>query len=175
MAYTKRKPVVMIGKDGSMLGYFENGVPEASEILRSKRSNIYHAIKFGKFHKGKKWMYEEDYRKFYFQMRTEDLSYSFKQWKSDKAHKIWESMTEDSRERRGKKISETLKQHIAEGKDYQKRAALARRKPVLCVTTGETFPSLMDFCERYSTHQANASRAAKNGTRIKGVVITYIK
>lgn len=165
----------MISKDGGVLAYFENGVPEAAEALHSKRSNIYHAIKFGKLHKGKKWMYEEDYREFYLQMRTGDLSYSFKQWKSEKAHKIWKSMTEQSREERGRKISEKLKQHIADGKDYQKRAALARRKPVLCVTTGETFISLMDFCERYHIHQANASKAIKNGTRIKGVVITYIK
>lgn len=165
----------MIGKDGEVLVYFENGVPEAAKTLHSKRTNIYHAIKFGRLHKGKKWMYEEDYLKFFEQMRTEDLSYSFKQWKSDKANKAWKSMTEQIREERGRKISEKLKQHIADGKDYQKRAALARRKPVLCVTTGETFISLVDFCERYHTHQANACKAIKNGTRIKGVVITYIK
>lgn len=165
----------MISKDGGVLAYFENGVPEAAEALGSIRTNIYRAIKFGRLHKGKKWMYEEDYRKFFEQMRTEDLSYSFKQWKSDKAHKSWANMTESSRKERSRKISEKLKQHIADGKDYQKLAALARRKPVLCVTTGETFLSLVDFCERYHTHQANACRAIKNGTRIKGVVITYIK
>ena len=165
----------MISKDGGVLAYFENGVPEAAEALGSIRTNIYRAIKFGRLHKGKKWMYEEDYRKFFEQMRTDDLSYSFKQWKSDKAHKSWANMTESSRKGRSQKISATLKQHIADGKDYQKRAALARRKPVLCVTTGETFLSLVDFCEKYHTHQSNACKAVKNGTRIKGVVITYIK
>lgn len=65
------------------------------------------------------------------------------------------------------------REHI--GDDLLFKPSRRRCQPILCVTTGETFPSVYAFAKRYSLDRSRVYNALSSGYRIRGMQVRRIE
>lgn len=147
-----------------MSGY--DNVQEAARINRSSPNNIWLAINKGTFHHKHKWMWEEDYRKFWFEGRTDELRNSFKEFRSKVAKEVHQNMSEDRKEQ--------WKKNLSESKKRRNEAMPEHKNPLLCVTTGEVFPSQAHLARILGVTASAVSHAARTGYKVGGKAVVRI-
>ena len=137
-------PIVAIDADGSMCGYFD-GIVYAARKYHLTAGKISEACKTGRIYYGLKWMYDEEYRKLWLEGRTHELAFKRTKYnqpmkKGTTAFKPMSEWSEESRQRRKKKYSETAYRLVHD--PNCRFGKVTSRKPVLCVTTGTEYPSI---------------------------------
>ena len=170
----RKRPIVSIDEQGNVFGYYESST-EAAKGLGMILANLHRAVRKGTLCKGKKWMYEADYREYWMQGRTHELAYTEHEIRSQRAIRSWRRVSPEERKERGRLIS---KAHHASPKVQKmdtSAAVAATSRPVICINTGERFSSIAKCARSLGVSPSGVQRALKEGKRIKGFVIAYIK
>lgn len=165
----KKVAVVSLNAKGEVLGYYES-MKEAGRAAGVDPCTISNAVRMGVWCRKHLWMYEEDYRKHWMNGDVSKLGRSYKEYRKEVQRKRLETMGEEGRLRWKQKHSERRKAYLREHPD----SIISPRKPVFCVTTGEVFESASAFARHYNTHPSNTCRSARDGGRIKGMIVKYI-
>lgn len=169
----RKVPVVAVNNSGGVAGYYSS-IAEAARINGFSESSIHHAITSGGTSYRLKWMKEEDYRSLWEEGRTDELKYSYRQMKSERARKGWSSTSGKDRSERIAKISRSRKKLVRERPEVMDKAVKAHRKPVMCVSTGECFDSIKAFADRYGLNRISVTVAIRNGHRTGGLIVKKI-
>ena len=159
---------------GEIIGYFESST-QAAKCHGVFLSNLHRALRKGSLYRGRKWMYEEEYRDYWMQRRTKELSYTEHEIRSRRAAKSWSKLTPEQRKERGRLISKGLRASAKVQQFDAKAAWTATSRPVMCVNTGERYPSIAKCARSIGASPAGVAQALKVGRKIKGFIITYIK
>lgn len=165
----KGKPVVAVNSKGEVVGAYRN-VQEAARVNSSQQNNIYKAISQKTYHKKVMWMWEEEYRTYWMEGRTDELRHSYREWKRDMMLKHFRDKPQGELETWKKNISASRKEYVKTHPDSMP----CRRKKLLCVTTGEIYQSAVEFARKHDTVPSNVSHAARTGHRVKGMVVKFI-
>ncbi len=169
-----KHPVVAVKPDGSMGGYFEF-IRDACLIYGMDRHSITDSCKRGTICFGFRWMYEEEYRKYWLQGRTHELAYKLDpnrdrrtyHWK--KGHhcgsNVW---SKETKEKVYKRIAEVSRQRAADpnskwGKGWD------NLKPVRCVNTGREYKSIKEAAADVGLRPSHISGAISRGGKVHGL------
>lgn len=163
------RPVVALSRKGEVIGYYES-MRDAARMNDLCYSFIFKAIHQDMYVHGIRWMLEEEYRKYWYDGRTDELKYSPRQRNSDAMKKAWQRMSAETKERRARRISETKK---LRGSEYMAGAVQARRKKVYCVTTGREYPSCREYADAIGVEPNKASAAIRAGKEVRGMLAVY--
>ena len=161
----KGKAIVAINGKGEIVSGYDN-VQEAARINHSHPNNIWLAIQKGTFHHKHKWMWEEDYRTLWFEGRTDELRHSFKEFRSRTVKKGRQSMSKDRKEQ--------WKKNLSESKKRRNEPMPEHKSPLLCVTTGEVFPSQVHLARILGVAASAVSHAVRTGYKVKGMAVVKI-
>lgn len=164
------RPVVAINTKGEVIGYYKS-MSEASRMNNLYFSLIYKATHKGMYVHGIRWMFEEEYRKYWLYGRTAELQYSKAQRNSEGMKKAWSRRTKEERELIRMKIRETKK---AKGPEYIEKAVQARRKRVYCITNGKVYNSCKEYAEDIGMSPEWTSNAIRLGRKAGGYLAVYI-
>lgn len=168
----RKRPVVSVDEQGNVFGYYESST-EAAKCLGMQVANFHRAVRKGMLCKGKKWMYEADYREYWMQGRTHELAYTEHEIRSQRAIRAWRRVTPEERRERGRLISKAHHASPKVKKMDTSAAVAANSMAVMCINTGERFPSIAQCARSLRLSPAGVQRALKEGKRIKGYVITH--
>lgn len=161
--------MVAINGKGEMICGYRN-VQEAARINHSHPVSIYYALKNRTFHHKHLWMWEEDYRPYWFEGRTAELANSFWEFRSKAVKKGHGRMNEERKLQWKRNLSRTKKQKLRD-----KLVSMPEHKTrLLCVTTGEVFESMTAFARKYNVTPSAVSHAAKTGQKVSKKVVTKI-
>lgn len=169
----KEKPIVSIDGKGEIAGYFES-TAQAARCLGMYVANLHRAVRKGRLCKGKKWMYESDYRDYWMEGRTNELAYSEHEIRSQRAARAWSRLTPDQKKERGKLISKAHRASAKVQNSDTTAAYKATSRAVMCVSTGERFESIAKCARGIGASPSGVARALKEGKRIKGFIVKYI-
>lgn len=169
----RKVPVVALKNNGDVAGYYTS-IAEAARINGFSETGIHHAITSGGTSHRLKWMRESDYRKIWEERRTDELKYSYKQIKSDRARRSWSNASAEKRARRASNISKSRRKLVKERPEVMLEAIKAHRQPVLCVSTGECFESIKSFSDTYGLNRVSTTGAIRNGHRPGGMIVKKI-
>ena len=76
---SSRRKIVAVDKDGSMAGCFDS-IKDLAEQHKLTKHHIVRSCKTGKLYRGVRWMYEEDYHRYWLNGQTALLSYERPDW-----------------------------------------------------------------------------------------------
>ena len=168
------KAVVAVNSKGNIAGAYKS-ISEAARINGFDRSAIGHAISTGCLSYKLRWMLEPDYRKLWFEGRTSELCYSFRQVAAEIGKKRWSNASEEARKRWRKSLSEAAKRKLKEHPEMLEKMNKAFCKPVLCITTDEVFESASAFARAYGSNPMVVSHNIRNGHKVWGkYAVKYI-
>lgn len=173
MGGSPKVPIVAVSEKGDAVGYYES-VSEAARTNRIFRRLITESLRTGKPYKGFKWMRESEYRDLWFEGRTDELSFSCKEMRSEEAVRRWKNLTKEQRESRRRNMSEARKRLAQERPDIMEPSREAHRQPVLCINTGECFNSIVEMAKAYGLNPASVRSSAARGYGNKGYIIKRI-
>ena len=166
--------VIAIGRDGEAMSYYES-IAEAARINGLSDTAIHHAMTSGGMCHGIRWMREPEFREMWMQGRTSELGYSPKQIRSDVIRKTWESMTAERRRQRCRNISAARKQSVKRNPKCMEAARKSHMRPVICVTTGEKFESIVALAAKYGLNRGTVTNNLRSGYKSKGMIIKYLE
>lgn len=170
----EKKAVVAISSKGNIAGAYES-ISEAARINGFDTSGISHALSKDYTYKKFKWMLESEYRKLWFEGRTDELCYTLHQRASDKVRRRWRNATEEERNSWRKSMSESAKRRMQELPGAMEQVRKAHCKPILCVNTDEVFDSVTAFSKVYGALPNVVSTAARKGYKVWGkLTVKYI-
>lgn len=169
----KKIPIVSVDEKGEMAGYFDS-TAQAARCLGMHLGNLHRAVRKGRICKGKRWMYESDYRDYWMEGRTGELAYSEHEIRSQRAVRSWNRLTPEQKKERGRLISKAHRASAKVRNSDTTAAWKATSRAVMCVNTGERFESISNCARSLGVSPSGASRALREGKRIKGYVIKYI-
>ena len=169
-----KHPVVAVKPDGSMGGYFEF-IRDACLIYGMDWHSITDSCKRGTICFGFRWMYEEEYRKYWLQGRTHELAYKLDpnrdrrtyHWK--KGHhcgsNVW---SKETKEKVYKRIAEVSRQRAADP-DSNWGKGWDNLKPVRCVNTGREYKSIKEAAADVGLRPSHISGAISRGGKVHGL------
>lgn len=170
----RKRPIVSVDEQGEIVSYYES-TSEAAKLLGMHLANLHRAVRKGTICKGRKWMYEAEYREYWMQGRTGELAYSEHEIRSQRAVRSWSRLSPERRKEMGRLISKGLRVSPKVRQFDGKSAWSVTSQPVMCVNTGERFDSIKKCAKGLGISAAGIQKALKEGHRIKGFVITHIK
>ena len=152
----KKRAIVALKCDGSMAGWFEC----AGDVRKvgCVPSSVLHSLRTGKLYRCIKWMYDDDYKKYFNSGRTSELAYTLKEgfkhgmksWREEKPHHF----TEESLERIRQQARITGRLGKGKPKPWMRVAIAVRNK-----NTGEElyFECMNDAAKYFDTNHQNIS------------------
>ena len=167
----RKHPVVAVKPDGSMGGYFEF-IKDACDIYGMDRHSITDSCRRGTICYGFRWMYDEDYRRYFEQQRTHELAYTldpnrdrltyhFK--KGHKAGNGRDRMSPETLQRLARQTAEHTRRMHREGKFPHPT------KPCKCLSTGRSYPSVKAAAADLGLNPAHISAAISRGGTVHGL------
>lgn len=165
--------IIAVGRNGEALSYYES-IAEAARMNGISDTAIHHAMTSGGMCHGIRWMREPEFREMWMQGRTSELEYSPGQIRSDVIRKIWEAMPKERRIQRCRNISEAKKRLVKSNPECMEAARKAHIRPVICITTGERFESIVAFARKYGLNRGTVTNNLRNGYRTNGMIIQYL-
>lgn len=169
----QKVPIVSVDEKGEVFGYYDS-VSDAARLSGICRRYITESLRIGRPRKGYKWMRESEYRKLWFEGRTDELSFSYRQMRFDAKVKAWRNLTEEQRKIRSRRLSESRKRLARERPEVMEPSRESHRQPTLCVNTGECFKSVVDLSKAYGFKPSSVRTCVSRGLRHKGCIIKYI-
>lgn len=169
----QKVPIVSVDEKGDIYGYYES-VSEAAQLSGINRRYITDSLRIGRPRKGYRWVRESEYRKLWFEGRTDELSFSYKQMRFDAKVKAWRGLTEEQRKNRSRRLSESRKRIVKERPEIMEPSREAHRRPVLCINTGECFRSVVELGRTYGLNPSSVRSCISRGQRNKGYIVKYI-
>ena len=168
------RPVVSITPSGEINGYFES-LSEAGRLHGSDIHGVWKALNYGSYFRKMRWMYEEDYRKYWMEGRTSELAYNRKKERAEKIRQGMAKQSAETKARAGKLKSEASKRWARENPEKSKEVYVTRKyRRCRCLTTGEEFESIKECAEKHGLRLESLRHAFKlRGGRHKGKV--YIR
>ena len=172
-----KHPVVAIKPDGSIAGYFDF-IKDAVEKYGMDRHSITDSCKRGTICRGLKWMYEEDYRKYYMECRTNELAYTLDPNRDRytyhfcKGHHAGNGLRKrkaEDQQKHKQKFFEMVKRLRQEGK------IKPRFKPVLCVNTNQRYNSIKECSQALNIPSCYISYSVHNYRPILGMRFRLIE
>lgn len=168
----RKHAVVAVKPDGSMGGFFEF-IRDACTIYGMDRHSITNSCRRGTICFGFRWMYEEEYHKYWLQGRTHELAYQLDperdrrtyRWK--KGHSAGngrDRMSAEIKERLSRQSAETMTRLHREG-----RIPSPPLKPVRCLTTGTDYPSVKAAAAATGLNPCHISGAIARDGKIHGL------
>ena len=154
----KGRAVVAIDYKGEIVGAYDN-VSEAAQINGSHKNNIYKALSERIYHRKVLWMWEEDYRDYWMEGKTDELRNSFRAKKRKSMQEAIKRRTEEKTVLWKSNISASRKKYIKENPDCMPK----RNKKVLCVTTGKTYESATALAKELGVPLCNVSQSIRQG------------
>lgn len=157
--------VVSVNPDGTVDAVY-NSAAEAAKDLNFDKSTINRYCRTGKIGMGKKWFYEEDFRKAYMNCEFEKLRFTLpddydpKRRYFHKGHQHgngWERKSEAHKEWMRRTGRELVRQINKRGLNV--KSAHKQRKPVVCITDGREFPSIHHAAEYYGLSDSHVRSA----------------
>lgn len=168
-----KKPIVAVNEKGEAASYYES-VSQAAMVNGVFRRGITESLKTGAPYKGFKWMLESAYRELWFKGKTASLAFSCSRMRSDIALRRWRNMSDEKKKERSVKLSKARKKLISQRPEVMEPSRRVHRQPVLCVNTGECFPSIADLAKAYGLNPSSARTASYRGMKVKGYIIKRI-
>lgn len=172
-----KHPVVAIKTDGSIAGYFDF-IKDAVEKYGMDRHSITDSCKRGTICRGLKWMYEEDYRKYYMECRTNELAYTLDPNRDRytyhfcKGHHAGNGLRKrkvEDQQKHKQQFFEMVKRLRQEGK------IKPRLKPVLCINTNQRYDSIKECAQALNIPANYISYSAHNYRPILGMRFRLIE
>lgn len=170
----RKHAVVAVKPDGSMGGFFEF-IRDACLAYGMDRHSITDSCRRGTICHGFRWMYEEEYRKYFLYGRTDELAYTLDPnrdrvtYHFKKGHHIGSNMwSEETKRQVYAKLSELSRKRAADP-DSNWGKGNRRRKPIRCVTNGRDYGSIKEAAAELGLRPAHISGAISRGGKVHGL------
>ena len=174
MIMSRKVGIIAVGRNGEALSYYES-IAEAARMNGLSDTAIHHAMTSGGTCHDIRWVREPEYREMWMQGRISELEYSPEQKRSDGIRKIWEAMPEERRKQRCRNISAARKQSVKRNPECMEAARRSHMRPVICVTTGERFESIVALAAKYGLNRGTVTNNLRSGYRTNGMIIKYVE
>ena len=169
--------VVAVNPDGSVFEVFEF-IRDAVAKYGMARKSITNSCKRGALCHGKRWFYEEDFRRIYMNCEIEKLKFELDPNRDPvtkyfvKGHKLGnghDKLTEEQKQRKISRVREACARRASNGeyKESNKKC----RKPVVCLNDGKEFPSVSRASEYYGIPRTQVSEAIHRVGTVRGLKI----
>ena len=158
--------VVSVNPDGTVDAVF-NSAADAAKLYGVVTSTINHYCRTESVGLGKKWFYEENFRKIYMACEWEKLHFTLPDdyvpkrksfYKGHKKGNGWEKKSDESKRKQKEAAAQRAKMLNESGKN--RLGALNNMKPVVCITDGNEFPSIRHAAEFYGIPRGSVRHCA---------------
>lgn len=179
-----KHPVVAVNPDGQVAGCFDT-ITNAAKACGAGKSAISWSCRKGSICKGLRWYYEEDFRKIYEEQRIDELKFTLnpnldiktghfrKGHKLNVGRKYKATIGKESRSDFYREICRRLLNDPNSNFGPNRKGLPSKSKKVICVDSGETFPSVAE-CSRQTGLTLSALYASiKRMTRCGGRKYMY--
>lgn len=171
-----RVKVVVLNHKSELIGFFDS-LNDLAVKGGFPKSSVSHAYRLRRIYRCMLIISEEEYFERYMNGTIEELKFKTKKERNlEKGLRIKQSMTKESIIERNRKISESRKREIKEGKNIPiQKAVEARRKPIMCVETGQSYISVVEASRDLGISDSYISSVAKGRRRTAhGLTFRYI-
>lgn len=162
-----RQVIVAVNPDGSVYAVYDSRKAAALD-WHVVPTTINRYCKLNSIGMGKRWFYEEDFRRIYMSCEWERLRFElpegYQPGKSPfvKGHKLgngWEKRTERQKNA-FRQVASLMMKEINERAESRMRGSSKRRIPVVCINDGREFPSMKHAAAFYGVPRNEVSRSA---------------
>lgn len=168
----RKHAVVAVKPDGSMGGFFEF-IRDACLIYGMDRHSITKSCRRGTICHGFRWMYDEEYHKYWLEGRTHELAYTLDPnrdritYHFKKGHHAGGSdkWSEETKKRVYRRVAEVSRQRAA---DPESKWGKGVYKPVRCLNNGREYTSIKSAAEDAGLRPCHISSAIARGGTVHG-------
>ena len=176
MAKHNNKPIVVINHKAEVLGVYDS-IKECIEINGFPACVVYHAAAQRFTYRGMMFISQEEHREHWENGTLHLLQFGTKK---ERLHNgilktVQNRSAPEIENRRRRLISEKHKKLFDEGKSNLNKAIQARKRPVMCIDTGQVFPSVSDAAAAIQTNNGAICRSIRKGYRTRGVKFKYVE
>lgn len=170
----RKHAVVAVKPDGSMGGFFEF-IRDACLIYGMDRHGISNSCRRGTICHGFRWMYDEEYRKYWLEGRTNELVYTLDPnrdritYRFKKGHHIGSNLwSDETRLRLNKRAAELSSRRAADPEDKWGKGYV-NHKPIRCVNNGREYKSIKEAAEHFGLRPGHISGAISRSGTVHGL------
>lgn len=168
------KTVIAINPDGSVHAVY-NSAQEASKDYGLNKHSINKYCSIGRIGMGKRWLYEEDFRRYYMNCELDKLKFTLPEDYQPgkyfhKGHKLgngWNRKDAATKRRFSSVAKAAIEKVNKEG--LNRKGAIKRCKPVVCLEDGKEFPSVKQAAEYYGISKNLISWSIHKPSKAKGL------
>jgi hypothetical protein len=170
-----RKRIVVINRKAEVIGSFES-IRECCRINNFCESSIYEAKRRNMIWKGMKFMEEKVYREYFMKGTLDELKFgTIQERRSEKIRTLFKKMSNETKERRRKAISEKAKEDIKKGKrPHVYLWGASHKKMIECIQTGKVYASLKEAAAELGVHHSSVSQSVRKGNKTKGMNFKFV-
>ena len=169
----RKKPIVAVGSSGQVLSYYES-TSEAARMNGLYASSIWKALHNGTPHRRVRWVYESEYRQKWMDGRTDDYRFDIGRMRSDSAFARWGKISAQQRETMRDNCRKSRLRYLETHMANTQAAWKKQSKPVLCISTGETFESASSLARHLGVDHSAVTYAIRKGRKVRGLIVSYI-
>lgn len=161
------RPIVVINYKAEVVAYYDS-IKECAEVNGFKPKSVYYAALRGRILHCLKFISEPVYREHWMNGTLHELQFKTKeQRKQERLSNMMNARKSPEVENhRRQKIAESQKQRQAKGIRTWENATEARKKPVICIETGQTFPSVRAAARHFCVAISTISNAIHYGRKV---------
>lgn len=179
--YGSNHPVVAVNPNGTIAGCFDY-VKDAARYCGVDRHRITDRCKKGTVLNGLRWYYEEDFQKIFMEKGSEGLKFNLpptdpitgKILSEVKRKKSWSAEAKRMRSLMSKEICRRMNENPNSNFGRYRKSPSVMSKKVICVNSGEIFPSAAECSRRIGANPSSFNRSLRKSSLYRGKKYLYL-